>query len=139
MSLLDGCGNLPVWSVYTICSGSVVAMKHACVRLRSVGVDGNWSSSSFLDVVFVLLVFLRCASRCPMAVASMDGGKQLRDVSERPTNGGRKFFASALFNVEIDGENRAACAKATKSAWVLLLRLMAGAAMAFVVGLVVGL
>ena len=63
----------------------------------------------------------------------------MREASKRPTNGGRKFFASALFNVEIDGENRAAWAKATRSAWVLLLRLKAGAAMAFVVGLVVGL
>ena len=68
----------------------------------------------------------------------MDGGNRLREASERPTNGGRKPFASALFNVDIDGENRAACAKATKSAWVLSLRLMAGATMAFVVGVVIG-
>ena len=72
-----------------------------------------------------------------MAVASKDGGNQLRVVSKRPMNGGRKLFASALFNIDIIGENSAACAKATKAAGVLLLRLMAGAAIASVVGLVV--
>ena len=72
-----------------------------------------------------------------MAEASMDGGYLCRDVSVSPMNGGRNPFAKARFRVEMAGENRVACAKATKSAGVLVWWLMTGAAVAVYAGRVV--
>ena len=59
-----------------------MATKQVCVRVVSLGWGGKLSMSIVLSagvwglLVFVLLVFLRCALRCPMAVASNDGGKR---------------------------------------------------------------
>ena len=77
---------------------------------------------------FVLRAFLQCASRCPMAVASREGGNQFSVASVRPANG-KNPFCSACFKVDMAGENNAAWANATRSAGVLVWRLIAGAAL----------
>ena len=63
-----------------------------------------------------------------MAVASWLGGYLCKVVSVRPVNGGRKHFFRAIVNVEMVGENSAVWANVTKSAGVLVCRLIAGAA-----------
>ena len=65
-----------------------------------------------------------------MAVASSEGGNRFIEVSVRPMNGGRKPLANAFLRVDIAGENRAACANSTRSACVLVCRLIAGYAVA---------
>ena len=86
----------------------------------STGWGGNASSLSIVVgagiLDFVLRVFLRCASMCPMVVASNDGGNLLIAASVSPMNGGRNPLASAVFSVERAGEKRVACAKVTRSA-----------------------
>ena len=64
-----------------------------------------------------------------MAVASNEGAYLWSVVSVRPVNGGRNPFRSAFLSVDMAGENNAACANATRSAGVLALRLIAGAAL----------
>ena len=67
----------------------------------------------------MLLVFLRCASRCPIAVASREGGNLFSVAAVSPSNGGRNPLLRACFRVDMDGEKSAAWANATKSAAVL--------------------
>ena len=101
----------------------MVVRKHVLVRLVSTGCCGKASSSSkvvgsgLLDLV--LCVFLRCASRWPMAVASNEGAYFRRVASVSPVNGGRKPLCNAFSRVDMTGENKAAWAKATRSTGVL--------------------
>ena len=121
-----------------MCRGSGVARKHVWVRVVSPGCGGKQSvlvsasgalrSGVVLRAVLVERVFLLCASRCPMAVASNDGGYLLMVASDRPRNGGRNPLRSAVLRVDRAGEKSAAWAIATRSAGVLECLLMAGAA-----------
>ena len=100
-----------------MCFGSVVARKQSFVWVVLAGWGGKQSSSlSWLSgrAFLVLRVFLFWASRCPMAVASNAGGKRVSVALASPGNGGRNPLRSAIQSVEMAGENRAACAKATK-------------------------
>ena len=118
-----------------MCFGSAVAMKYACERVVSV-VDGggklSMCSSSSSCVCWylcsVLFVFLHWVSRWLMAVASWLGGYLCKVVAVRPVNGGRKPFFRAVVNIEMVGENSAVWANVTKSAGVLVCRLIAEAA-----------
>ena len=72
-----------------------------------------------MSVHFMLRVFLCCASRWPMAVASRDGAYFRKVVSVRPVNGGRNPLCNAVWRVVIAGENSTVCANATKLLGVL--------------------
>ena len=114
-----------------MCCGSVVARKHACVRCVLSGWGGNQSLLSFVLFCLsflVLLVLRHCASICPMAMASNDGGNLVSVASLSPENGGRKPLRNAVRSVEMAGENRAAWANATRSAGVLECQFITGAA-----------
>ena len=121
-----------------ICLGSVVARKPACVRVLSLAWGGGKKSLSE-EVVsalwnLVLRVFLRWASRCPMAVASKEGAYLCKVALVRPVNGGKNPLCNALVSVDMAGENSAAWANATRSAGVFDGVLIAGAAMGEVSG-----
>ena len=77
---------------------------------------GNLSSTvSSTSPGLVVLYFCRARSRWPFIVAIKLGGYFLRDLLDSPGIGGIKPLVRALLSVEIDGENRDAWAKATRS------------------------
>ena len=63
-----------------------------------------------------------------MVVASREGGNRCRLASVSLVNGGKKPRFSACVKVDMAGENKAAWANATRSAVVLVWRLIASAA-----------
>ena len=54
-----------------------------------------------------------------MAVASREGAYFCRVALVSPVNGGRKPLCNAFLRVDMDGENKAACANAMRLAGVL--------------------
>ena len=63
----------------------------------------------------------RRPSKCPMVVASKDGGYFRRAWRESPGRGGKNCFVMAVSNVDRDGDHRAAWWNATMSAGVFRL------------------
>ena len=117
--------------VHAVCSG--------CGGKQSVLVSllGALGSEVVLCVGLVDLVFFLCASRCPITVASNDGGYLSRVASDRPGNGGRNPLGSAVLRVRRAGEKSAASANATRSAGVSECLLIASAA-GWLVALAIG-
>ena len=80
----------------------------------SVVADSGRSGNSIIGRC-VGLTFCLVWSRWPLPVAAVCGGYSFSDLVVKPGKSCKKFMLTALRNVVSDGENSAACAKATSS------------------------